>query len=195
VSEQERRQVVIRFPRPRRRPGPDELEADRQTTGQRAADWFTRQLGSWRFIVAQSVILVLWLVLNVVAWARHWDPYPFILLNLALSFQAAYSGPIILMSQNRQAAKDRLTAEHDYQVDRLAELEVEAIQARLEELAGNRWDALLLLQERQLDMLGRIEALAGGVHVATIGSGVCTTQDATTPPASVGSGCLDLPSG
>jgi uncharacterized membrane protein len=159
VSEQEFRLEGTRLERLPRRPGPEELEVDRLTPGQRAADWFTRQLGSWRFIVAQSAILAVWLVLDIVAWVSDWSYwYPFILLNLVLSFQAAYAGPIILMSQHRHAAKDRLTAEHDFQVDRLAELEVEAIQARLEELAGDRWDALLRLEERQLHLLERVEA-------------------------------------
>jgi uncharacterized membrane protein len=184
------RPVVVRFLRLPRRPGPEEFETDRLTAGQRAADWFTRQLGSWRFIVAQSVLMAGWLVLNVVAWVGHWDPYPFILLNLALSFQAAYAGPIILMSQNRQAAKDRLTAEHDCEVDRQAELEVEAIQSTLERLAGEHWDALLRLQERQLELLNRIEALTGGVHAVTTSpprraTGADPTGRKMTPPQMV----------
>ena len=73
-------------------------------------------------------------MLNVVAWINHWDPYPFILLNLALSFQAAYSAPIIMMSQNRQAAKDRLAAEIDHEVNTKAELEIGLVLKRLEDL-------------------------------------------------------------
>src|SRR5215218_5700140 len=90
------------------------------TRGALIADWVARTVGSWRFIIIQSVILSAWIVLNVVAYARHWDPYPFILLNLVLSFQAAYAAPVILMSQNRQAVRDRLDAEQDYAVDRRA---------------------------------------------------------------------------
>jgi uncharacterized membrane protein len=75
----------------------------------------------------QSTILIIWIALNAIAWIHHWDPYPFILLNLALSFQASYAAPIIMMSQNRQAAKDRLMAEQDYLVNTKAEEEVKSI--------------------------------------------------------------------
>ena len=97
------------------------------TFGQRAADAAARTVGSWRFLIAQTVVLAAWVVLNVVAWVRHWDPYPFILLNLALSFQAAYSAPVLLMSSNRQDAVDREAAERDRLVNRRAEAEVEQL--------------------------------------------------------------------
>jgi uncharacterized membrane protein len=142
----------------------NELEAERQTPGQRVADVVANTVGSWHFIIAQSVVLLIWLVLNVVAWVREWDPYPFILLNLALSFQAAYSAPIIMMSQNRQAAKDRLHAEEDFRVNLRAELEVEAIQSRLDDLAGRQWVELLTLQKEQLEILARIETLTAELH-------------------------------
>src|SRR5713101_7684290 len=77
------------------------------TLGQHVADVIAATVGSWRFIIIQSILLAAWLILNVVGWINHWDPYPFILLNLALSFQAAYSAPIIMMSQNRASARDR----------------------------------------------------------------------------------------
>jgi uncharacterized membrane protein len=137
----------------------NELEAERFTRGQRLADAVTSRLGSWPFIVVQSVLLIAWIALNTIAWRRGWDPYPFILLNLALSFQAAYSAPIIMMSQNRQAAKDRLAAEEDHSCNLRAELDVAAIHARLDELAGRQWETLLDLQRQQLELLGRIEAL------------------------------------
>jgi uncharacterized membrane protein len=89
----------------------NKMLADSVTRGERIADGFATMMGSWAFIITQSLILAAWIVVNVVAWINHWDPYPFILLNLALSFQAAYAAPIIMMSQNRQAAKDRLIAE------------------------------------------------------------------------------------
>src|ERR1700736_5122555 len=76
--------------------------------GDKVADAVTARLGSWSFIIIQSIILALWIVLNSVAWFYHWDSAPFILLNLCLSFQAAFTGPIVLLSQNRQSAKDRL---------------------------------------------------------------------------------------
>jgi uncharacterized membrane protein len=76
----------------------------RLTRGQRIADTVAATIGSWTFIIIQSIILTIWILLNLVAWMEHWDPYPFILLNLALSFQAAYAAPFILISQNRQAS-------------------------------------------------------------------------------------------
>jgi uncharacterized membrane protein len=93
---------------------------DRRNFGQRLADSVTAVFGSWRFIVIQTVIVLTWIAGNVVAFDRHWDPYPFILLNLLFSTQAAYAAPLILLSQNRQADTDRVKAEHDYQVNQLA---------------------------------------------------------------------------
>ena len=96
-----------------------------RTTGEQVADAVAARVGSWPFIIIQSVLLVLWIVGNGIL-IRDWlggkpfDPYPFILLNLMLSFQAAYTGPVVLMSQNRQAARDRDEAEHDYDVNREA---------------------------------------------------------------------------
>src|SRR6266404_9353073 len=109
--------------------------ADEQLTGgQKIADKVASTVGSWRFIIIQSVILTLWIILNIVAWASHWDPYPFILLNLALSFQAAYSAPFVMMSQNRQQDVDRLAAEHDYQINVKAELEIELLHEKIDKL-------------------------------------------------------------
>ena len=116
-----------------------------RTAGERIADEVAARVGSWPFILIQSSLLVLWIMLN--AWLiRDWiggkpfDPYPFILLNLMLSFQAAYTGPVVLMSQNRQSARDRDEAEHDYVVNREALELLKAIttgQQRLEELLGD----------------------------------------------------------
>ena len=100
---------------------------DAPTAGQRAADAVSAVMGSWRFLISQSVVLGAWVLLNAAAWARHWDPYPFILLNLMLSFQAAYAAPILLMSANRQAAVDRGQARNDYLVNQRAEAEVEEL--------------------------------------------------------------------
>jgi len=77
------------------------------TFGEKAADIFANIVGSWNFIIFQTTILIGWVILNAIAFSCHWDPYPFILLNLVLSFQAAYAGPIIMMSQNRQSYRDR----------------------------------------------------------------------------------------
>ena len=106
------------------------------TKGQLFADRVTRLLGSWPFLVAQSVLLALWLVFNIVAWIQHWDPYPFILLNLALSFQAAYAAPVILMSQNRESQIDRQKLEYFYHVNLKSELELELLHHKLDELTA-----------------------------------------------------------
>jgi len=110
---------------------PPEMEL---TLGQRIADTVASNMGSWRFIIIQSIILLIWIVLNITAYVQQWDPYPFILLNLALSFQAAYAAPFIMMSQNRQQDIDRKSAEHDYQVNIKAELEIEALHQKIDQL-------------------------------------------------------------
>jgi len=116
----------------------NEIEEEQMTFGQRVADKVADTIGSWRFIITQSIILVTWITLNVIAQVNHWgwawDIYPFILLNLALSFQAAYSGPVIMMSQNRQSLKDRLAAEVDHQVNTKAEIEINNLIRHIEEL-------------------------------------------------------------
>jgi uncharacterized membrane protein len=143
------------------------LVAEHGTPGQRLADAVTDRLGSWPFIVIQSLVLLAWIAVNTIAWRQHWDPYPFILLNLVLSFQAAFSAPILMMNQNRQTVKDRLRAEADYAVNLRAELDVAAVHARLDELSGRQWAALLEVQHQQLELLSRIEALTTEVHWAT----------------------------
>jgi uncharacterized membrane protein len=148
----------------------NELLAERLTFGLWAADRVARHMGSWRFIVLQACLLTAWIVVTSLAWWHDWDPYPFILLNLVLSFQAAFAAPDIMMSQNRQAVRDRLNAEQDYAVNRLAELEVVALQEQLDNLAGRQWDALMALQRDQVEMLGRIETLARSVHQAATSS-------------------------
>ena len=102
------------------------------TTGQRIADGVAAMVGSWGFIIVQSTVLVAWMILNVVGWVKSWDPYPFILLNLVLSFQAAYAAPFIMMSQNRQSAIDRADAKTDYDVNRKAELEIELLHQKVD---------------------------------------------------------------
>ncbi|HSZ74498.1 MAG TPA: DUF1003 domain-containing protein [Rhizomicrobium sp.] len=102
------------------------------TTGARIADAVAAMMGSWPFIIGQSIILFIWIVLNITAYVQRWDPYPFILLNLALSFQAAYAAPFIMMSQNRQASIDRRAAEHDYDINIKAELEIELLHQKVD---------------------------------------------------------------
>jgi uncharacterized membrane protein len=104
------------------------------TVGQKIADTVAATMGSWRFIIIQSVILLVWIVLNITAYVQQWDPYPFILLNLALSFQAAYAAPFIMMSQNRQQDIDRKQAESDYQINIKAELEIELLHQKIDQL-------------------------------------------------------------
>ena len=104
------------------------------TVGQSIADTVAANMGSWRFIIIQSIILLIWIVLNVTAYVQQWDPYPFILLNLALSFQAAYAAPFIMMSQNRQQDIDRKKAENDFQVNVKAELEIELLHHKIDQL-------------------------------------------------------------
>ncbi|HTT98994.1 MAG TPA: DUF1003 domain-containing protein [Rhizomicrobium sp.] len=107
---------------------------DRLSIGQRIADVVASTMGSWSFIIIQSTILFFWIVLNITAYIEHWDPYPFILLNLALSFQAAYAAPFIMMSQNRQQDIDRKQAESDYQINIKAELEIELLHQKFDQL-------------------------------------------------------------
>lgn len=103
----------------------------KRTLGQKAADSLTKWAGSWTFIICFLSFLVLWMVANVYAWINKWDPYPFILLNLVLSTVAAIQAPVILMSQNREAQRDRIRAEYDYRVNVKAEKEIEEIQEQL----------------------------------------------------------------
>jgi uncharacterized membrane protein len=104
------------------------------TRGAVLADWVAETVGSWRFIIIQSVLLGIWITLNMMAFINHWDPYPFILLNLVLSFQAAYAAPIIMMSQNRQSEIDRRHAEHDRRINVKAELEIELLHNKIDAL-------------------------------------------------------------
>jgi uncharacterized membrane protein len=140
--------MSFRFPEPfRHEHGPiknvNDIIAGQATLGQRAADRVAALVGSWRFIIVQSGLLILWVILNITAWWRHWDPYPFILMNLFLSLQAAYTAPVLMMSQNRLAERDRLEAHNDYILNQKAEHEVHAI---LEHLAA---------QDRALEQIHR----------------------------------------
>jgi uncharacterized membrane protein len=143
---------------------PNKLYDDSLTFGQRIADGVAATMGSWRFIIIQSALLAIWLVLNVTELIfRAWDPYPFILLNLALSFQAAYAAPIIMMSQNRQSAKDRMQAEQDLHTDLKAELLIEELHGSVDELRLEKWADLLKIQEHQIELLQRVIQRLEGV--------------------------------
>jgi uncharacterized membrane protein len=121
--------------------------------GARLSDSFAQIVGSWRFIIIQSVILTIWVILNLGAYVEHWDPYPFILLNLVLSFQAAYASPIIMMSQNRQGERDRIQAQHDYETNVAAKEEIETLMKNLSALEAQKIDKIIdwmniLMEER-----------------------------------------------
>lgn len=118
------------------------------TRGAMIADCVAKTVGSWRFIIIQSVVLGIWIALNLVAIIGHWDPYPFILLNLVLSFQAAYAAPIIMMSQNRQSEIDRRHAEHDYRINVKAELEIELLHDKIDALRAQEIMRMIDIIER-----------------------------------------------
>ena len=103
------------------------------TRGERIAIAVTQIVGSWTFVVAQSLFLAAWIILNVVGWVRQWDPYPFILLNLVLNVIASYTAPLILMAQNRDAERDRLMMHEDFETNRQVAAEVSKILGILEE--------------------------------------------------------------
>jgi uncharacterized membrane protein len=135
------------------------------TLGQRIADTVAATMGSWTFIIIQSIILLIWIILNVTAYVQQWDPYPFILLNLALSFQAAYAAPFIMMSQNRQQDIDRKSAEHDYQINIKAELEIELLHQKIDQL---RETEVLRLTEAVKELTTQLrEARGPGPAAAT----------------------------
>jgi uncharacterized membrane protein len=124
------------------------------TLGERISDRVSEFGGSWRFIISFFAFIIVWMIVNsVVLLARPFDPYPFILLNLALSLLAAVQAPIILMSQNRQEARDRLRAENDYKVNLKAELEVRAVGEKLDQLIHHQWAHLLEVQQIQMEMI------------------------------------------
>jgi uncharacterized membrane protein len=110
----------------------ENIEVPTLTTGQRIADRVASTIGSWRFIIFQSTGIFLWIIGNVLSGANAWDPYPFILLNLLLSFQAAYTAPAIMMSQNRQSELDRRHAQNDYEINVKAELEIELLHEKID---------------------------------------------------------------
>jgi uncharacterized membrane protein len=127
------------------------------TLGERMSDRLAEFGGSWRFLGVFAAVMLVWIVANsVVALWRPFDPYPFILLNLVLSCLAAVQAPIIMMSQNRQEAKDRLRGEHDYRVDLKAELEIRHLHAKLDMLLAHQWQRLLEIQQIQTDLMQEI---------------------------------------
>jgi len=130
-----------------------EFERD-WTLGERLADRIATFGGSWVFLIFFASFLALWIAANTVAlWRPPLDPFPYILLNLVLSCLAAIQAPIIMMSQNRQEAKDRLRSQHDYQVNLKAELEIRQLHEKIDHLLSHQWERLVELQQIQLELL------------------------------------------
>jgi len=129
----------------------------RLTMGQRMADRIATFGGSWTFIILFAALLFLWMFVNsYLLAARPFDPYPYILLNLVLSTVAAIQAPVIMMSQNRQEARDRLRAMHDYQVNLKAELEIRQLHQKIDHLLSHQWERLIEIQEIQMDLINEV---------------------------------------
>ncbi len=138
---------------------PNQTFADERTFGERVADKVAFFGGSWTFIIIFGCILLVWVILNSLVLIRYddnFDPYPYILLNLFLSMLAALQAPVIMMSQNRQAIKDRLDAQHDYEVNLKAELEIAGLHEKFDELRETKWLELIELQKQQIELLEKI---------------------------------------
>lgn len=132
--------------------------SENRNLGERVADKVAQVGGSWNFIIGFGVVLVIWMAINSFVLAKAFDPYPYILLNLCLSCLAAIQAPIIMMSQNRQAASDRLRAENDYQVNVKSELEILQVHEKLNQLREQDWATLVEQQNRQIEMLQQLLA-------------------------------------
>jgi uncharacterized membrane protein len=135
-----------------------DLEFEREwSLGERLADRIASFGGSWVFLICFGAFLALWIGVNsAVIWLRPVDPYPFILLNLVLSCLAAIQAPVIMMSQNRQEAKDRLRSQHDYQVNLKAELEIRHLHEKIDHLLSHQWERLVEIQQIQLELLAEL---------------------------------------
>lgn len=121
----------------------------RLTNGQKIADRITKVMGSWTFIITQTIIILIWITANLTAYINHWDPYPFILLNLLFSTQAAYSAPIIMMAQNRQNQRDRVQAKSDFDTNKAAKREIEDLQKSLSRIENEKLNKILDLLEKK----------------------------------------------
>ncbi len=129
------------------------------TFGERMADKIASFGGSWAFLISFAIFLLIWIGLNSFVFLSHpLDPYPFIFLNLILSCLAAIQAPIIMMSQNRQEAKDRIRSQHDYQINLKAELEIRHLHEKVDHLLSNQWNRLVQIQELQLELLSELNA-------------------------------------
>jgi len=124
-----------------------ESHRENLTFGSRIADSVANGMGSWTFIIVQTLLVLVWMGMNLIAYTYHWDVYPFILLNLLFSTQAAYAAPIIMMSQNRQNERDREQAKADYQTNVDAKLEIEALTIKLNSIEVDKLDKIITLLE------------------------------------------------
>lgn len=130
------------------------LHEEQLTLGQRLADGLADVAGSWSFILTFLGLIAVWIGVNsFLLLTQPWDPYPFILLNLVLSLVAGLQAPVIMMSQNRQESKDRIRAEHDYEVNLKAEMEIERLHEKLDALRETQWAELVEMQQQQIAML------------------------------------------
>lgn len=139
---------------------------DKRTFGEQIADQVAHFGGSWTFIITFLGILIVWVGLNTFVLARYdsvFDPYPYILLNLFLSMIAALQAPVIMMSQNRQAIKDRLAAEHDYEVNLKCEMEIQLLHEKFDELRESKWVELVQMQHEQIKLLTSLLTAKSGV--------------------------------
>jgi uncharacterized membrane protein len=163
LSESEQR-VLHRFVERKHIARSAEEIARAPTRGERIADTVASFGGSWTFIIIFGSVMLLWILVNSILLVRlhhHvFDPFPYILLNLVLSMLAAIQAPIIMMSQNRQAARDRMDAAHDYEVNLKAELEILSLHEKVDLLREQQWAQLLAVQQRQIELLENLAARA-----------------------------------
>jgi uncharacterized membrane protein len=157
LREHRRRHRQIEKDKSRKLAALENIEIPTLTRGQRLADQVASTIGSWRFIIFQSTAIFLWILGNALSGTNAWDPYPFILLNLLLSFQAAYTAPAIMMSQNRQSELDRRHAQNDYEINVKAELEIELLHEKIDILKEQE---LLRLADAVRDLSAQMEKIS-----------------------------------
>ncbi|WP_082609643.1 DUF1003 domain-containing protein [Bosea sp. Root381] len=163
----------------------DEMDRER-TFGQRLADHVATFGGSWAFLISFGLIIVVWMTINQIG-ATGFDPYPFILLNLALSCLAAVQAPVIMMSQQRQEAKDRARSRNDYQVNLKAELEIRHLHEKMDHLVNRQWQRLAEIQEVQIELLQELrsaQASSDGVARAANSTSRARSEGSDSPRGS-----------
>ena len=143
-----------------------DVEFDKDLSlGEKLSDKLADFGGSWRFLIIFGGILFLWIGINSIALlTKPFDPFPYILLNLILSCLAAVQAPVIMMSQNRQEAKDRLRSQHDYRVNLKAELEIRQLHEKIDHLLSRQWERLVEIQQIQIDLMSEIVRLRDGAR-------------------------------